>query len=304
MPGRPGRGALRENVIVAGGGMVLLDDGQGVDGQRPEVVDAAAHAPAVATPRPLVTADRLVIRDGAATDRGVRTGLNGQAASQPAATAAALAAVAASRGVLRQGAVGQGQGGWVGVTADQETVGADGDASALAVAAAGLRAAITADSLVSGEDRVDNRRGCGLGRARLGRVVEAAAGGEAAAGAAAAAAAKGRVVGEGAVLQGERTAVVLDAAPHRRAADSDIAGAAPGHVAGERAADDGERGTAEVLDAAAQAAAGQRLTGGGRPVGAADGLVAGERAVGDGHRRAEHVHDAAAQALAGAAAGA
>jgi hypothetical protein len=37
--------ALREDVVVAGGGVVVGDDGRHVKGERPQVVDTAANLP-------------------------------------------------------------------------------------------------------------------------------------------------------------------------------------------------------------------------------------------------------------------
>src|SRR5438105_1045464 len=43
--GRRGRlPALRKDVVVASGSVVVLDDGRDVEGERPEVINAAAHA--------------------------------------------------------------------------------------------------------------------------------------------------------------------------------------------------------------------------------------------------------------------
>src|SRR6266851_4204497 len=44
---------IAETIVVAGGGMVAGDDGRGVEDERPEVVNSAAHSLAV---RPAVVA--------------------------------------------------------------------------------------------------------------------------------------------------------------------------------------------------------------------------------------------------------
>src|SRR5262245_38217411 len=106
-------GDSRADVVVAGRGVVLLDDGEDVGGERPEVVDAAADAVPVAAAGPRLAADRLVVRDGAGAERGAGPRLNGQAASQAVAAVGAVATLATLREVVVEGAAGQGEGGVV-----------------------------------------------------------------------------------------------------------------------------------------------------------------------------------------------
>src|SRR5438874_1653031 len=96
---------LREDVVVAGGRLILFDDAHEIDGERPQVVDAAAHAVPVAAPGTLLAAEGLVVRDAAVVDGGARRGLNGQAAPQPVAAVATLAAVASLGDVVGQRAI-------------------------------------------------------------------------------------------------------------------------------------------------------------------------------------------------------
>jgi hypothetical protein len=83
-----------EDVIVARGRMILLDDRQTVKGERPNAVDAPAYTIPVATAGAPFASDGPVLRDRAVIRRGVRPGLNGEAASESVAAVAALAAVA------------------------------------------------------------------------------------------------------------------------------------------------------------------------------------------------------------------
>src|SRR5262249_57775131 len=103
-------GALRENVVVAGGGVVLLDDGRRVEGERPVVIHAAAHAVAVAAPGPSVTAEGQVDFDRAVAGRGTRPGGNGETASQPISAVATRERAAALSQVAVQRAVADGHG--------------------------------------------------------------------------------------------------------------------------------------------------------------------------------------------------
>src|SRR5438270_738593 len=54
----------REDVVVAGGGMVLLDDAHAVEDERPQVVEAAAHAVAIAAPGAALATEGAVLGDG------------------------------------------------------------------------------------------------------------------------------------------------------------------------------------------------------------------------------------------------
>jgi hypothetical protein len=82
---------LREDVVVAGGGMVLADDAEDVERKRPEIAAPAAHAKSVAAHPALLAAEGRVVSDAAVVDRGARAGLNGEAAPQPVAARAASA---------------------------------------------------------------------------------------------------------------------------------------------------------------------------------------------------------------------
>ena len=64
----PARSPLRENVVVAGGGLVLFDYGERIEGERPEVIDTATHAEAVGA------ADRAVAVPGAVAAVGMVLG--------------------------------------------------------------------------------------------------------------------------------------------------------------------------------------------------------------------------------------
>src|SRR3954469_2249052 len=94
----------RERVVVAGGGVVLFEGTHDVEGERPEVVDAAAHAVPHTAPGTLAAAVGPVVRDVAVADRGAGAGLDGEAAAQPVAAVAAVAALAALGDVVVEGA--------------------------------------------------------------------------------------------------------------------------------------------------------------------------------------------------------
>src|SRR5262249_61357797 len=65
----PSRGSgSGEEVIVAGGGFVVGDDGPAIEGEGAEAVDAAAHAAALAASFSLAAAFGLVVRNRAASD--------------------------------------------------------------------------------------------------------------------------------------------------------------------------------------------------------------------------------------------
>src|SRR5215468_11039798 len=87
--------ASREDVVVAGRGVILLDERQGVEGQRPELVNAAAHPLPINAANTSRATERLVVRDGAVADRGARPGRDREAAAQPIAAVGPRAAVAA-----------------------------------------------------------------------------------------------------------------------------------------------------------------------------------------------------------------
>src|SRR4051812_6277379 len=59
-----------EDIIVAGGGVVLLDDGRGVEGEDAEIVDAPADALAVAATTAPSAAVGMVLGDGTPTAAG------------------------------------------------------------------------------------------------------------------------------------------------------------------------------------------------------------------------------------------
>lgn len=91
-------GPLREEVVVTGGGVVLGDDGGHIEGERPQIEDAAAHSGAVAAAHTHGAAVGLVEQDLAVDEREVRRA-EGRGAAVEDAPALAVAAVAARRAV-------------------------------------------------------------------------------------------------------------------------------------------------------------------------------------------------------------
>src|SRR5438552_15732605 len=62
----------REDVVVTGGGVVVADHGRRVEGERAQVVDAAAHASTGAAARARGAAGGVVELDRAAVERDGR----------------------------------------------------------------------------------------------------------------------------------------------------------------------------------------------------------------------------------------
>src|SRR5262245_9471571 len=81
---------LREEVVVAGGRVVLLDDGLEVEREHPEVVDVDATGQALSgtAAGPRLAAEGAVALDRAVADRCARAVLDSEAAAQPVATVA------------------------------------------------------------------------------------------------------------------------------------------------------------------------------------------------------------------------
>src|SRR5690348_6929540 len=109
----PGAGPRlsREEVVVASGGAVLFDDRQRVEGQRPGVVGAAPHAPAVAAAGPAGAADGGVVLDRGIAKSGGGAGDDGEATPQAVPAVTPLAALAADRSVVGEHAGRERQGG-------------------------------------------------------------------------------------------------------------------------------------------------------------------------------------------------
>src|SRR6266851_2447866 len=124
---------IPEAIIVAGGGVIAGDDGRGVEEERAEVVNAAAHSFAV---RPAVfavaAAGHVVVDIRSADDHGA-----GRDISAAAGTVAAIAAVAARGLVVVEG----------GIRNDCRNAG-DMEAAAEAITAVGATRAVTAEGLV------------------------------------------------------------------------------------------------------------------------------------------------------------
>src|SRR5262245_60476706 len=91
-PGHRTKDHSGEDIIVAGGGVVLLDDGRGVEGEDAENVDAPADALAAAATTSPGAAFGMVLGDGTAGDCNAGVGLDEEAASESVAADLAIAA--------------------------------------------------------------------------------------------------------------------------------------------------------------------------------------------------------------------
>src|SRR5262249_14156810 len=123
-----------EDVVIAGGSVVAVNDRTGVEEERAEGVHAAADALAVAAARPGSAAVRVVAGDYTGQDRSGGAGIVKNAAPEAVAAIAAARAGAAIRIVRRDGACAERQGSLTSAEAE----GGDGrgkDAAPLAVAA-------------------------------------------------------------------------------------------------------------------------------------------------------------------------
>ena len=157
--------ALRVDVVVARGGVIQGDHGRSIDGERPQVEDAAADTLPGGASRPRGAAVRLVERDQAADEREVRRA-EGRGAAVEDAAALAVAAVATRRAVAAFGQVPHERG----VRQDGRDAERREEPAALASSAVAANAAATgrapgpADRLVAGQesvadvDRAENAR--------------------------------------------------------------------------------------------------------------------------------------------------
>src|SRR5207245_2878229 len=130
------------------GSVVVLDDGRDVEGERPEVINAAAHALPIAAAVVCFPALGAVVDDRAVRDADTR------AASNVYATPESIAAVAIRPAVAAQGevAVERGAADREGrsIRENEEDSAADRDTTAQARAAVGPRPPGTAHSLIAG----------------------------------------------------------------------------------------------------------------------------------------------------------
>src|SRR5262249_53972675 len=94
-PTRSDRRNRPEHVVVAGGGVVAVDDRSGVEVERAEVVDPAADALAGAASSSGGAAVRFIADDHAGQDRDCRANVNEEATPQAIACVAAVRASAA-----------------------------------------------------------------------------------------------------------------------------------------------------------------------------------------------------------------
>src|SRR5204862_550190 len=129
--------------VVARGGVVLFDDGEHIEGEHPEVVDAAADARTARA----TAAVGVVVGDGAAGDGQATARADQDTAAEAVTRQPAEAGVTAIDLVVRDGAAGEGDGTGVG-RVPREEPGGDREAAAPAVAAVGPRAAGTAEGLI------------------------------------------------------------------------------------------------------------------------------------------------------------
>src|SRR5579871_2880229 len=144
---RRGSDLLGEDVVVAGGGVILPDDGRGVEGERAKIVDAAADALAIAAAGSLLAPDGPVVFNAAGGQGECRAGVIEQTAAQAVAAVTARTAGAADGLVVAErAAVGRGG------------AGHDAEGPAPAVAAVAAAAAVAALGQVAAEGVGDQRQ--------------------------------------------------------------------------------------------------------------------------------------------------